>query len=129
VAEWRKKQPLSAQWHDLAVEKLAEYLKGKDLFVIHPKRMTTREEKQVERMNDEFFGLYRRIKVEKLEAGLALRNANREAIKTAASCVVIQKPEVMRSSSVGRKLRVRRIVTRTGHVDNVLDLEADEVSL
>jgi hypothetical protein len=46
------------------VEKLAEYLKDTDLYVAWSKRMTTRQEEQVDCMNDEFFALYQRYHYE-----------------------------------------------------------------
>ena len=58
VNEWRKKRPGLVEWHDYAIGKLAEYLKHKDLYVVWARRMTSREEKQVERRNDELFRLY-----------------------------------------------------------------------
>ena len=62
VSAWREKKPGAAEWHDLAVEKLAGYLCHKDLHVVWPKRMTSRQEKQVDRMNDELFGLYKNFR-------------------------------------------------------------------
>jgi hypothetical protein len=38
---------------------LAMFLEDRNLYVVFPKRITSREEKQVDRMNDEFFGLYK----------------------------------------------------------------------
>lgn len=64
VAEWREKRPGVARWHDLAVEKLAGYLRHKDLHVVWPKRMTGQQERQIDRRNDEFFRLYRELRGE-----------------------------------------------------------------
>ena len=66
VAGWRRKAERgnrdakgAVELHDLAVRVLAILLYGVDLYVVFPKRMTSREEKQVERRNDEFFVPYR----------------------------------------------------------------------
>ena len=66
VAEWRRKAERgnedakgAVELHDLALRVLAILLHGVDLYVVFPKRMSTREEKQVDRMNDEFFALYK----------------------------------------------------------------------
>lgn len=44
--------------HDRGIEDLAFYLRKVDLYVPWTKRMTSREEKQVERRNDELYRLY-----------------------------------------------------------------------
>lgn len=75
VAEWRKRGDKRLQWHDLAVEKLATYLEEHDLFVIWPKRMTSREEKQVERMNDEFYAVFQRLKEDGMGTTAAVKTA------------------------------------------------------
>jgi hypothetical protein len=68
VFDWRRKAPrlesarLFAERHDRAVETLAGYLKDHDLFVLFPKRMTSLEEKNIERRNDELYSLYRRLR-------------------------------------------------------------------
>jgi hypothetical protein len=84
VAEWRRKAERgnkdaqgTVELHDLAVRVLAILLHGVDLYVVFPKRMTSREEKQVERRNDEFFALYRRYRDEE-------RMSQNKAIETAA---------------------------------------------
>jgi hypothetical protein len=77
VEMWREKKPGLAKWHDFGIEKLAEYLKDQDLYVLFPKRMTSREEKHVDKRNDELFSLYR---IFKHEDGMS-RN---KAIETAA---------------------------------------------
>lgn len=66
VAEWRKKAERgngeaqgAVELHDLAIRVLAILLYNVDLFVVFPKRMTSREEKRVERRNDELFALYK----------------------------------------------------------------------
>lgn len=84
VAEWRKKSPGTAEWHDLAVKKLAGYLTFKDLYVAWPARMSAREERQMERRNSEFYALYQRIKAELRDAGRSESKANAEAVATAA---------------------------------------------
>jgi hypothetical protein len=84
VAEWRRKAERgneeakgALELHDLALRVLAILLHGVDLYVVFPRRMTSREEKQVERRNDEFFSLYKRYRH---EDGMS-RN---KAIETAA---------------------------------------------
>jgi hypothetical protein len=84
VAEWRRKAERgnedakgAVELHDWAVRVLAILLHGVDLYVVFPKRMTSREEKQVERRNDEFFALYRRYRDEE-------RMSRNKAIETAA---------------------------------------------
>lgn len=64
VTEWRKKKPELANWHDLAIKKLAGYLASHDLYVVWPKRMTSNEEKRIEQRNDELYGLYKRLRDE-----------------------------------------------------------------
>lgn len=55
---------------------LAILLPGVDLYVVFPKRMTSREERQVERRNDEFFALYRRYRnVERMSRNKAIETA------------------------------------------------------
>lgn len=61
VTRWRKERPGLADWHDLAIKKLAGYLASHDLFVIWPKRMTSQEAQQIEHRNAELFGLYKRL--------------------------------------------------------------------
>jgi len=63
--------------HDWAVRVLAILLHGVDLYVVFPKQITSREEKQVERRNDEFFALYRRYRDED-------KMSRNKAIETAA---------------------------------------------
>ena len=84
VDDWRKKTEqgyisaaLFIERHDRAIVKLAEYLKGHDLYVAWPKRMSTRQEEQVDRMNDEFFALYQRYHYED-------KMSRNKAIETAA---------------------------------------------
>ena len=48
--------------HERALRLLAMFLENERLHVVWPKRMTTREETQVERMNDELFGLYKNFR-------------------------------------------------------------------
>jgi len=70
--------------HDRAIRKLAGYLQDHDLYVVWPKRMSSREEKQVERMNDEFYALYLRLRDEGMK--------NRQAIRTAAEMTSYSEP-------------------------------------
>ncbi len=71
VAEHRRKADeglfsarLFVDRHDRALRLLAMFLEKERLHVVFRKRMTSREEKQIERRNDEFFGLYRRLREE-----------------------------------------------------------------
>ncbi len=50
--------------HDRAIETLCIFLEVHDLYVVWPKRMTSMEEKHIERRNDEFFALCRRYREE-----------------------------------------------------------------
>lgn len=84
VAHWREKSPNKAEYHDMFVDRLAEHLKHKDLFVAWPHRMTVREEKLVERRNDEVYAEYRQIKREKRDEGLSEAKANKGAVEMAA---------------------------------------------
>jgi len=45
------------------------------MYAVWPKRMTTREEKQVEWMNDEFFAVYRRLREDAMKHGAAIKTA------------------------------------------------------
>lgn len=76
VEEWRKFRPNLAHYHDLGIEMLAGYLLGKDLFVIFPSRMTSRQEHEIERRNAELFGVYRGLRAE--------GRRKTEAVETAA---------------------------------------------
>lgn len=63
VDVWRRRGHYRrVEIHDRAVEKLSRYLRSTDLFVVWPKRMTSQEEKQIERRNDELYALYRRLR-------------------------------------------------------------------
>lgn len=91
VVEWRKKAERgnedakgAVELHDLAIRVLAILLYNVDLFVVFPARMTSREEKDVERRNDEYFALYERLRDDLLAGGLSQRSANRQAIRDAA---------------------------------------------
>lgn len=55
--------------------RLADYLAATDLYVVFPKRMTSREEGQVERRNDEFFALYLKLREEKMGKTKAVETA------------------------------------------------------
>jgi hypothetical protein len=76
VDMWRKKRPGLAQWHDLAIEQLATYLKNQDLFVAWPAHMTSRKDTYVKDRNDEFYALYQKLRRE--------GDTKRKAIHTAA---------------------------------------------
>ncbi len=52
---------LFVERHERAVRFLAKFLEVQDLCVVFPKRMTSHEEKRVDRMNDELFGLYEMV--------------------------------------------------------------------
>jgi hypothetical protein len=77
VAEWEKEnlEPQLIHRHDEAVGRLAGYLETTDLYVVFPKRMTSREETQVERRNDEFFTLYGKFREEKMGKTKAVETA------------------------------------------------------
>jgi hypothetical protein len=84
AAEWRRKAERgnadargALELHYLGVRVLTILLHGVDLYVVFPKRMTCREEKQFERRNDEFFALYRRYRDED-------RMSRNKSIETAA---------------------------------------------
>lgn len=75
--EWEKQhpEPQLIERHDEAVGRLADYLAATDLYVVFPKRMTSREEGQVERRNDEFFALYLKLREEKMGKTKAVETA------------------------------------------------------
>lgn len=75
VAEWRKTPGHRIRRHDSFVERLSHHLRNVDLSVVWPKRMSSREEKQVERMNDEFYSLYRRLREEGTKKRAAIQQA------------------------------------------------------
>lgn len=52
------------EWHDMAIEELAEMLAGKKINVVWPKRMSTRQEKHVDRMNDDAWRIYKQLRAE-----------------------------------------------------------------
>lgn len=52
------------EWHDIAVEELAVMLKDKKLNVVWPKRMSTRQETHVDRMNDDAWRIYKQLRAE-----------------------------------------------------------------
>lgn len=60
VVVWRDKKPRLLEWHDLAIEKLARYLRGTDLFVIFPHAMSDAEERRGEAQNAEIHAVYQR---------------------------------------------------------------------
>jgi len=67
------------------VEQCAELLEGHELYPVWPERMRRGEEQLVEKRNNEFFAEYEQVKREKLNEGLSLAKANREAISIAAT--------------------------------------------
>lgn len=75
VSGWRKSQPGAARWHDLAIEKLAHYLRRVELHVVWPKRMTGQQEEQIDRRNDDFYRLYRQFRAEGQGKTSAVKNA------------------------------------------------------
>lgn len=75
VSHWRKVKPELANWHDLAVKRLAALLAGHDLYVVWPKRMTSNEEKRIEQRNDELYGLYKRLREEGTSKSEAVKQA------------------------------------------------------
>lgn len=78
VNRWRKNRKKYGHlidWHDTAVRKLATYLRGHDLFVIWPKRMTSQQAQQIENRNAELFGLYQRLREDGVSKTEAVRQA------------------------------------------------------
>ena len=75
LAEHEKKKPRLAEWHDLAVDKLAGYLERVDLYVAWPARMSSQQETQIERRNDELYALYRKLREEKMGKTKAVETA------------------------------------------------------
>ncbi len=77
VGEWEKghPEPQLIHRHDEAVGRLAEYLATTDLYVVFPRRMTSREETEVQRRNDEFFALYQKFRDEKMGKTKAVETA------------------------------------------------------
>lgn len=76
VEEWRK-DPNNQQvtWIDKAVEWLADELADTDLFVVWPKRMSTRVSKKVDDANDEVWRLYRTMRGEGRSKSYCVRTA------------------------------------------------------
>lgn len=58
-----------------AVEKLAYYLRHKELFVLQPRRMTTRKPANVAERNDEFYALYKSLRADGFGKTKAVRDA------------------------------------------------------
>lgn len=63
---------LQVERHDAAIEKLAEYLRGVDLYHVPPKLMSEREEATVERQNAEIHAVYQRLRVSGLRETAAI---------------------------------------------------------
>lgn len=61
--------------HERALRLLTMFLEKKRLHVVWPKRMTSREEKQVERRNDELYATYRRLREDGMMRGKAIETA------------------------------------------------------
>lgn len=84
VAHWRKlaKDHLGARLQlemlEDGIRTLARYLADVELHVIWPQRMTSREEKQVERRNDELYAVYLRHREEGTSRGKAIEKAATE---------------------------------------------------
>ncbi|MDP9480438.1 MAG: hypothetical protein M3R38_33050 [Actinomycetota bacterium] len=77
IEEWAREhpEPQLVHRHDEAVGRLAGYLATTDLYVVFPKRMTSREETQVERRNDEFFALYQKFRADRMGKTKAVETA------------------------------------------------------
>lgn len=75
VAEWREKRPGLAKRHDWIVGRLAHYLRYRDLYVVFPKRMSSREEKLVDKRNDELYRLYSTFRGEGAKKTKAVQTA------------------------------------------------------
>jgi hypothetical protein len=84
VRLWRERGSERIGYHDKFVEAVADNLRHTELYVVWPKRMSTREEKQVEKMNDEFYSIYKRLKSE--------GHKNRSAIQQAATMCGYSEP-------------------------------------
>lgn len=76
VAEWRRNRPGLMKWHDYAVEKLAEYLRFRDLYVPWSSKPQTRKPATIKEMNDAFIADYQKLRHDGL--------SKRKAIQTAA---------------------------------------------
>jgi hypothetical protein len=61
--------------HERAIRLLAMFLEKERLHVVFPKRMTRREETQVERRNDELYATYRRLREDGMKRGKAMAPA------------------------------------------------------
>jgi hypothetical protein len=72
VAEWRKKRPNLAEWHDRAVSQLAWYLRKVDLHYVPPKIMSEQEEAAVEKQNASMYAVFQRLRVSGLKEDAAL---------------------------------------------------------
>lgn len=84
VADWRMKakRPGASERtrkliadHDRAIETLTELLEDADLFVVWPKRMSSQEESQIERRNDELYRVYRVLREEGKRKSRAVESA------------------------------------------------------
>lgn len=85
VRRWREVGDERIGWHDWFVDRLAGRLAHKDLYVVWPARMSTRQEKQIEKRHNEFYEEYQQIKAEKLKEGMSQRKANKKAVDTASA--------------------------------------------
>ena len=76
VNKWRKNSnDCRTEWHDLAVEELAHYLRKADLYVPWSSRMQTRKPASVKQMNDEFYALYGKLRDERMGKTKAVETA------------------------------------------------------
>ena len=75
VNRWRRAGDYRIVRHDAFVEHLAYHLRKTDLYVVWPKRMTSQEEKQIERRNDELYGMYKTLRSEGRGKSQAVKEA------------------------------------------------------
>jgi hypothetical protein len=61
---WRARSENLAADLDLAIFKLAHYLRHQDLFVVFPSRMTSGQDREIERRNSELFQVYTQLRSE-----------------------------------------------------------------
>lgn len=76
VDGWRKSEYISAkrflERHDVAIEKLAQYLRKEDLHVVFPVRMSENEEQKMERQNADIYAKYQALRVSGLTRKVAI---------------------------------------------------------
>ena len=86
VEHWRKHGRVeNIEARDRGIRRMAELADELDLdfWVAWPSRMSTRQEKQVEKMNDEFYRLYEQFLAENRETGMGKRKGAADAMQKA----------------------------------------------